>query len=121
MFDSPDVSLAKFTAKYRKTISIGLIPKPDLEHWRKWTNKTGGALIPVHMSPEAWGDSIGSLQTAAAIVGAYTPSSLRNTEYFQATLPRLHRRILLDIKRNYDRGPHGSFRDRVEGKPKPKR
>ena len=120
MFDSPDVALEKFTAKYRKTISIGLIPKSDLENWRKWTNKTGGALIPVHMSPEKWSDSLGALQTAAAIVGAYTPSSLRNTEYFQATLPRLYRRILLEIKRNYDRGPHGLFKIKNEGAPKPK-
>jgi len=121
MPESPEVALKKFTAMYRKTVSIALIPKPDLEGWRKWTKRTDGKLIPIYMSPDLWSESVGALQTASAIVGAYTPASLTSSKYFTGTLRRLYRRILIEVKRSYDGGPSGTRKEPGKARSKSKR
>lgn len=119
-FDTPEVLLQKFTARYCKKKSIASIPLPELELWRKLTAKTEGRFIAEHMAPSRWSDSLGSLQTAAAVVGGYTPKALEPSEHFQASLSSLHRAIVYKKKREYV-ARHGDFEKQLMRNALPKK
>jgi hypothetical protein len=109
MFDPPDVQLAKFTQKHCKRKTIATIPLGELESWKKLTQRTTGLYIAKYMAPSLWGDSIESLQTAVAIVVAYTPSSLQANEEYQRILVALRRQILKASKAKYE-ATHGKLK-----------
>jgi hypothetical protein len=112
LFDSPDVQLAKFTKRHCKRKTIATIPPGELESWKKLTRKTDGLYIAKYMAPSLWANSIESLQTALAIVVAYTPSSLYDNDEYQRTLVALRKQILKASKAKYE-ATHGNLKPKA--------
>src|ERR1039457_4662565 len=93
LFDPPDVQLAKFTRKHCK-------------------RKTAGLYIAKYMAPSLWENSIESLQTALAVVVAYTPSSLYANDEYQRILVALRKQILKASKAKYE-ATHGNLKPKA--------
>jgi hypothetical protein len=102
MFDPPDVQLAQFTRKHCKRKTIATIPLGELASWKKLTQKTAGRYMAKYMAPSLWENSIESLQTALAVVVAYTPSSLYANDEYQRILVALRKQILKASKAKYE-------------------
>jgi len=109
MFDPPEVQLAKFTQKHCKRKSIATIPLGDLENWKRLTQKTAGLYLAKYMTPSLWDNSIESLQTALAVVVAYTPSSLHAGDEYPRTVVALRKRILKAFKAKHE-ATHGKLK-----------
>jgi hypothetical protein len=112
LFDPPDVQLAKFTQKNGKRKTIATIRLGELESWKKLTQKTAGRYMAKYMAPSLWDNSIESLQTALAIVVAYTPSSLYASDEYQRVLVALRKQILKASKAKYE-AAHGNLKPKA--------
>src|SRR6185295_132847 len=90
-----ETELRRFTEDYSKHKRIDEIPTRKLRHWAKATEKTEGQYISRYITPELWGDSIESLQTAVAILITYTPErSAAARARWPTTLTALRQEIL---------------------------
>jgi len=94
LFPDDETWLSSFTKKYRTKKSVSQIGHHDLRKWAKLTANTGGRYLAKYMSPDLWGDSVESLQTAYTIIGLFAPAEIKESDASQTAWAALGRHIV---------------------------
>jgi hypothetical protein len=103
--------LRDFTKENCKKKAVSDIKDRALKKWAKLTEKTDGQHLAEDMTPDLWGDSIESLQTAKKIIEQSASATLKKSDAYQTIIPRLRRAILQKTK------PPNPFRSHAKKEP----